>query len=119
MVEIALDDGRLILEVQGWDRLWALKSRLEIPIEHLGGVSADPDATRGWKGFRAPGTYVPGVITAGTFHLDGERIFWDVHDPARVIVIDLVDERYRRLVVEVADPDGAVRLIRSAIEPAG
>ena len=62
-----------------------------------------------------PGTYVPGVITAGTFYQDGKRVFWDVHDPEKAVVIDLHDERYNELVVQVADPESAVRLIQNAL----
>ena len=64
---------------------------------------------------RMPGTTVPGVITAGTFYQDGKRVFWDVHHPEKTIVIDLRDERFNQLVVEVADPQAAVRLIQNAL----
>jgi hypothetical protein len=42
-------------------------------------------------------------------------VFWDVHDPGKTIVIDLHDERYNQLVVEVADPEAAVKLIQNAL----
>jgi roadblock/LC7 domain-containing protein len=65
-----------------------------------------------------PGTTVPGVMTAGTFYQDGKRVFWEVHHPEKTIVIDLHDERYNELVVEVDDPDAAVKLIgNSAFRP--
>lgn len=67
------------------------------------------------QGIRMPGTNVPGVITAGTFYEDDKRVFWDVHHPEKTIVIDLHDERYSELIVEVADPDAAVKLIQSAL----
>jgi hypothetical protein len=38
-----------------------------------------------------------------------------VHHPEKTIVIGLHDERYNELVVEVDDPDGAVRLIQNAL----
>ena len=102
--------------MSGADKLWALKSSLEIPLVHIAGVRADPEVARGfWHGIRMPGTYVPGVITAGTFYQDGKRVFWDVHDPEKAVVIDLHDERYNELVVEVADPESAVRLIQNAL----
>jgi len=41
-------------------------------------------------------------------------VFWDVHHPEKTIVIDLRDERYNELVVEVDDPEAAVRLIQNA-----
>jgi hypothetical protein len=58
---------------------------------------------------------VPGVITAGTFYQDGKRVFWDVHHPEKTIVIDLRDERYNELVVEVSEPEAAVKLIQKAL----
>jgi hypothetical protein len=41
------------------------------------GIASDPE---GWRG---PGTHLPGVLIAGAYHPDGDRVFWDVHDPAR------------------------------------
>ena len=58
---------------------------------------------------------MPGVLSAGTFHQDGERVFWDVHDPAEVIVIELAYDRFKRLVIEVGDPEAAVTAIETAI----
>ena len=116
MVDLSIAEGKLTLHVRGADKLWALKSSLEIPLVHIAGVRADPEVARGWwHGFRMPGTSVPGVITAGTFYQDGKRVFWDVHDPEKTIVIDLHDERYNQLIVEVADPQAAVSLIHSAL----
>jgi len=116
VVDLSIAEGKLTLHVRGADKLWALKSSLEIPLVHIAGVRADPEVARGlWHGIRMPGTYVPGVITAGTFYQDGKRVFWDVHDPEKAVVIDLHDERYNELVVQVADPESAVRLIQNAL----
>ncbi|HEY2496513.1 MAG TPA: hypothetical protein VGK24_05545 [Candidatus Angelobacter sp.] len=116
MVDLSIAEGKLTLHVRGADKLWALKSSLEIPLAHIADVRADSEVARGWyHGIRMPGTNVPGVITAGTFYQDGKRIFWDVHDPVKTISIDLHDERYSQLIVEVADPDAAVKLIQSAL----
>lgn len=105
-----------MLHVRGADRLWALKSSLEIPLEHIAGVRADPSIAHGWfHGVRMGGTQIPGVLTAGTFYQHGQRIFWDVHHPDNTVVIDLQDERYNELIVEVADPSAAVRLIETAL----
>jgi hypothetical protein len=37
-----------------------------------------------------------------------------VHHPEKTIVIDLHDERYKELIVEVDDPKTAVKLISGA-----
>ncbi len=118
MVHITRADEKLVLEVQGWDKLWALKSRLEVSCSKIRDVRADPTvACASWKGLRAPGTHIPGVITAGTFYQDGKRIFWDVKDPEKTIVVELTDERYDQLIIEVADPSAEVRKIRDSIPP--
>lgn len=114
MAQLSVVGDHLVVEVEGLDRLWALKSRLEIPLAHVRGATADPGIVRESKGIRLGGTHLPGVITAGTFRSGGEWIFWDVHDPAGAVVVELVDERYSRLVIEVADPRAAVALVETA-----
>ncbi|MEV7791295.1 hypothetical protein [Streptomyces sp. NPDC087512] len=115
MAHISIDDGNLIVEIEGLDKLWALKSRLTIPLAHVRGATADPGIVKEPKGLRSPGTHLPGVVTAGTFHIDGERVFWDVHDPAKAVVIQLADERYARLVIQVPDPRATVALVEDAL----
>ena len=116
MVEILISEGSLVLHVKGADQLWALKSSLEIPLQHVAGIRADPSVAHGWwHGLRMPGTNLPGVITAGTFYHDGKRVFWDVHNPENTVVIELKDERYNELIVEVSDPTAAVEAIQTAL----
>ena len=116
MVELTVADGKLVLHVQGADQLWALKSSLEIPLEHVAGITADPSQARGWyHGLRMPGTNIPGVLTAGTFYSDGQRVFWDVHHPENTVIIALRDERYNKLIIEVADPQATIQLVQAVL----
>ncbi len=132
MVNVSIDTEKLILRVEGWDKLWAYKSSLEIPLEHVVAVRADPmiRLTRPDLS-RAPGSFAPGKSTpgsyfesglslgfaaVGTFWEDGRRVFWDVHRAEGAVVIAVQHERYDELVVEVADPQAAVQMIRSALE---
>jgi len=115
MVDVTVTGGTAAFEIEGLDKLWSLKSSLSIPLAHIRAVRADAEVARGWwHGIRMPGTNVPGVLTAGTFYQHGKRVFWDVHDPERTIVIELVDERYDELIIEVADPARAVQLLEAA-----
>lgn len=116
MVQLQVESGNLVIHVLGADKLWALKSTLEIPVVHIRGARADSNVAHGWwKGIKLPGTNIPGVMTAGTFYQDGKRIFWDVHNPDNTIVIALHDDRYDELIVEVANPAEAIKLIQSAL----
>jgi hypothetical protein len=119
MVQVSIHNDRVRFEVEGWDKLWALKSQLEIPAAHIRAVRADPEPARGWwHGRRRPGTQVPGILTAGSFYQSGGFVFFDVHDPERTVVIDLDHEHYQRLVIEVADPAEVVQRLRSVITTA-
>ena len=119
MVEVTVRDEVATCEVEGVDKLWALKSCLKIPLAHIRDVRLDAEAARGWwHGLRTLGTNLPGVITAGTFYQHGKRIFWDVHDPERVIVIALNDERYDELIIEVADPVAVISLLKTSMATA-
>ena len=116
MVDLSISDGKLVLHVRGADKLWAFKSSLEIPLAHVAEIRADPAIAQGWyHGIRMPGTNIPGVLTAGTFHHDGKRVFWDVHHPEDTVVIELRDERYNQLIIEVVDPAAAVALVKNAL----
>jgi len=64
VTEPSISDKKLIIEMTGWDKLWAFKSRLEIPLDHIKAVRADPEIARQAKGIRTLGTHVPGVIIA-------------------------------------------------------
>ena len=77
MVQIQAEGDRLVFEVHGWDKLWALRSRLEIPIEHVKGVRPDPAPAMGWfQAFKLAGTKIPNLFQAGTFYQDGGMVFW-------------------------------------------
>jgi hypothetical protein len=117
MVSISIEGDQLHLEVKGLDKLWAFKSQLDIPLRHIRDVRHDPEAASGWwHGFKMVGTHLPGVITAGTFRQHGQRVFWDVHDPERSIIIQLHDDRFDELIVEVDDPLAAVNQIKSRLQ---
>jgi len=105
MVRISIVGDHIHIDVEGWDKLWAFRSQLDIPVAHIRSVRIDPDAATGWwHGLRMPGTQIPGVITAGTYYQSEGAVFYDVHDPRRTIVLELDHEHYRRLVIEVEDP---------------
>lgn len=115
MAKVRVDGRNLVVEPQGWHKVWALKSRVVVPANRVREVVIDPDLARKPRGIRFPGTYIPGVITAGTYIHEGDRIFWDVRDPEKAVVIDLSGEKYARLVVEVDDPAEVVSQLRAAL----
>ena len=114
MVELSVERGDLVLEIRGWSKLWALKKQLRVPLAEIRAVQRDPQAAKGWKGWRMPGTHIPGVIAAGTFYRRTGREFWDVRSGSEAVTIELDRGKYRRVVVDVADPESAIRRIEEA-----
>ncbi len=114
MTEVEIGEGHLRIVVEGFDKVLALHSSLDVPLTHVRGASQDPDALREPHGIRLMGTSLPGVVAAGSFY-DGEWLFMDVHHAENAVKIDLDHEHYRALVVEVADPVATVKAINAAI----
>jgi len=117
MVDITVSKGHVVIAPRGLSRLWTLHGPITAPLAAIRDVRrAAPGVGLGrWKGWRLPGTHLPGVITAGSYLHDGDWEFWDVRGAgASAIEIDLSGTRYKRLVVDVADPDAAVARLQAA-----
>lgn len=120
MTEIECTELALIIHIQGADKIWSLKSQIQVPWEHVLGAERDPAVVENWgkidwHTLRAPGASIPGMIKAGSYLNNGQWVFYDVHDPSKTISIRIVDEHYTRLVVEVVDPDGTLAAIEQAL----
>src|SRR5215469_14314829 len=112
---ITLTPDALIIDIEGTDKLWALKSRLQVPLANVAAVAPAESEAREWlHGIRLGGTHMPGVITAGRFYPHGKWVFWDVHDPAKAIGIELRNEHYSKLIVEVGNPEHQISQVRQA-----
>ena len=65
---IEMTGDSLVVHIEGMDKLWSLKSRLEIPLANVVSAASASAEARSWlHGIRAGGTHVPGVLTAGRF----------------------------------------------------
>ena len=115
MVDVTIEGDAAVFTVVGLDKLWCFRSRLEIPLSHILDVEANTEQVgRWWHGIKVLGTDLPGLFAGGTFRYQGELVFWDVRDPSKAIIVSLDHERYRKLVIEVADPLGVVGTLRAA-----
>jgi hypothetical protein len=116
MVDVSVEGDRVVFNVEGMHKLWSLRSRLEIPLSHVTGVEINHEQVgRWWHGFKLAGTEAPGLFAAGSFYYHGELVFWDVFDTTKTIIVSLAHERYKKLIIEVADPAAAESLLRAAI----
>lgn len=126
MTEVRIEDDQLVVEIQGMDKFFTLKSHISIPLENV--VSAEIDLKVGEEIVTAThahhdgldavvnhGTNDPKSSTRfGTFHDTDGTVFYDVHDATKTIVINLTHDKYERLVLEVENPQAAAALINGA-----
>jgi hypothetical protein len=107
--------GELIVEVEGINRIWALRCQLELPLAHVVGAAVDGVPGR-IRAVQLPdASHELQVLGAAAFVHDGDRVAWGVRDPGHTIVITLADVDYPRLVVEVDEPLDAVDRINEAL----
>ena len=117
MVSVEVKDDTVIFEVQGWDKLWAFKSQLTIPTSNIKNVYPDSDCAMGWlDGIKLLGTALPNIFKAGSFYQEGKFVFWDVRHPQNAIGIELENEHFSKLVIEVEAPNLVIDLLKQSMK---
>jgi hypothetical protein len=114
VAELVLDGADLVLRMSFWERLGAFSSDLRFPRATVVVVTTCTPAFAGVSGWRSMGTGIPGTVVLGTRRVSGGiREFAAVYGrhPGSVLV-DLLDQRFARLVVSAADPQAVVASLR-------
>ena len=125
MVRIAIDRvrGLLIVQIAGMARLITPRYQVVAPLEHVVNAVARPEPPRQLvehlKTLTGAGTHIPGVLRVGTFIADdGCREFYALRNGKRAVVIELVQEPFRRLIIEPPaeeSPEECARRLRDAV----
>ncbi|MEO5590804.1 MAG: hypothetical protein ABIS03_14580 [Gemmatimonadaceae bacterium] len=118
MVDITVGEKEVAFVPHGWSRVWTVDARVVVPLRAIRTVSkARPGIGRGWfKGWRLPGTHIPGVIVAGSYYRNGEWTFWDVRGIGETAIeVELSGVHFTRLIVDVGDPASEVSRLLAAL----
>ena len=112
-VHIELTSENVIITLTGVDAMWAIKRRLVINRQQI--VSAkvmDRKAAIKLLRLRLWGSYLPGVVCAGTFSVSkkaglrqGSRAFCSLYRAKQVLVITTSNTRPALVMVQVAEPE--------------
>ena len=117
-MKLYLESDRLTIEIEWYEQLWAvsLGRQIHIPLVNIDRVSTtEPQTT--WMEVRAPGTFIPGVIKAGTYFSKGTKEFWYVTSDKNYLTLELQNESCRRIVITIPDNiDWGRRIDRSLDE---
>jgi hypothetical protein len=113
MVDITSDGNDLLFTLRGIHKILAFKNELRIPRQHIVRVYTDPKVAEDFKGIRAMGTHIPYGLKAGTFYQQegSATVFMDISDKDKAIIVELKDEEYKQLIIEVDDPLAAIDFI--------
>ena len=115
MAQLKVDDGRITIELSGWEKAGAIRrSDVSIPLSSVSAVRRLDNTRDGIRGMRAPGTGFPGVIALGSWRTRRTVDFVAVTRNEPGYVIDLHGERFDRLVISSPPIPELEELVESA-----
>lgn len=103
-------DRGLTIQFEPWERVWAIhpSKEIQIPVEHITRAWLGMPKSS-WKELRVPGSFIPGLIKAGTYITPRGKEFWYVTRKKQyAVTIELTGEPYARLVLGVERPEQIV-----------
>jgi hypothetical protein len=98
-MHLSLNQNKLTIDLDWYEQLFAftLNKRLEVALDHIVRVSTEKPQSN-WKEIRAPGTFLPGVIKAGTYYTGHGQEFWYVTASHQYLILELQNEPYKRMI---------------------
>jgi hypothetical protein len=113
--ECHLEGDKVVVQLKGWRSLLATKSSLRFDLASIVRVEHDPlarahvrSSLRNWR------HHGQGLWRLGVHHGFDGWSFWSIGLGRNAVLIECSGERFRYVVVEVADPGRTVREIRAA-----
>ncbi|HAX62463.1 MAG TPA: hypothetical protein DCX95_07950 [Elusimicrobia bacterium] len=115
-MELEIKEQSIAVKLKGLETLWSLRKQVEVGLENVQNVIVGPAPKGYW--LRIPGTSIPGIIKAGTYYgrKDGKwkKAFFYIRKGAKVLTIQLKNEKFDILVLEVETPEILAEKIKSA-----
>ena len=116
MAKVAINNEHLQVSIGAFEAVQALRVSFSVPLSCVVGATEDPNFIRaGGLGFRSPGTGLPGVIARGTFRKPGEKTLSLWGRNQEIVVIQLINHKWDRLVIGCDDAKSLVTMVNSAI----
>ena len=97
-MKVIVTDQVINIKLTPLDKVVSLKSSFSIPLVNIKkATAAVPKKAR--LELRSPGTFVPGVIKAGTYYTKAGREFWYLRRRQHALILELRHAPYSRIVV--------------------
>ena len=114
-VDVIVDGATIHIRPRGIDVLWCLSSGVSVPVGDILSAQAVSRSALPRRGFRLPGSNIPGIITAGSYGTGDARTFWDVRRADIVVAITCAGSPYRHIVLVVSDPSATAAGLRTQL----
>ena len=111
MVGIEVKGDSVMIGVRGLHKLLALKSQITIKGKNIRSAKLR-DRSLQPPLWRIPGTYIPWIISAGTYYGRKRKEFWDVTSWGTSVELELENEKYTKVIVDVENPGETIRKIQ-------
>jgi hypothetical protein len=115
MVDIEVTDAVAIFEVQGLDKLWAFKSRLEISLPRIRDIRIVSEAARGCGTVSGRAARVCQAWLPPERSINKASASSGCTQRRADVVIELKDDGSDKLLIEVEDPEEAAARLRAAV----
>lgn len=120
-VHTKLTSENLIITLTGIDALWALKRKVVVSRSIITSAKVfDRKATIRLLRLRLWGSYLPGVVCAGTFSVSKKaglppesRAFCSMYRAKQVLIITTSNTRPGLVIVQVAEPEAIAAALRA------
>ncbi|HEY9749906.1 MAG TPA: hypothetical protein V6C63_14570 [Allocoleopsis sp.] len=118
-MQVSIKNNNFCIELNFWEKLWSLQFNhtWQIPLHHIEQATTTAPVNNwqklNWKEVKLPGTFVPGVIKAGTYYSDRGREFWYVTADQNYLTLELKDEFYQRVILTVEQNQRLVAQLHS------
>lgn len=113
VVDLDVSGTDLVVRPRGWDRVWSLRREVRLPLACVTGARVE-DPPPEPRGLRAPGTYLPRILAAGTYRRRRGKEFFAARLREPAVVVDLAGAAFERIVVGVDDPAAAAARVEAA-----
>jgi hypothetical protein len=117
-VSVEVVRATLRVEPLGLDKLWCLRRHVLVPVSAVTGSRVAMRENLILPNLRLPGSYIPGIIAAGSYGVGRHRAFWNVRRGQRLLVIDCAPGNrsgYHQLVLEMPNPDASASALQQAL----
>lgn len=103
MAQVTITATSMRVTLSAFEALRALQGSFEVPLGKIRGATDDPGYLKEGLGLRSPGTGFPGLIAEGTFRKDGQRTLSLWRKGQEVVVVELTDSKWDRVLIGCAD----------------